>query len=238
MPSDSHTRNVADKSYLNNLSEVFLLKVKTGEDTSEICQTLENLSSSKISQFLKKDEDKKAFWTNIYNAYYQILRIHKKQTKPRIYSARLFVIGREKMSLDDIEHGILRRFRYKYSLGFFANPFASKFIRLHAVEQIDYRIHFALNCGAKSCPPISFYNPEQLEQQLDLATKSFLEQESDIDHSSRKIATTTLFKWFYWDFGGRKGIDKIFESILGINISGYKMFFKSFSWEENLHNFK
>ncbi len=238
MPSHSHTPQFFDKHYLNNLSEVFLLKVKTGEDTSKICQTLENLSSSKISQFLKNDDDKKAFWTNIYNAYYQILRIHRNQTKPRIYSARLFVIGREKMSLDDIEHGILRRYRYKYSLGFFANPFPRKFIRLHALEKIDFRIHFALNCGAKSCPPISFYNPHRINQQLDLATKSFLEQESDIDDNSKIIATTTLFKWFYWDFGGRKGIDKIFKSVLGRNISGFKIIFKSFSWEENLHNFK
>jgi hypothetical protein len=238
MPSDNQIVKVTDKSFLNKLSEDFLLKVKRGEDPMELCRTLESLSSSQIFEFLPDDNHKKAFWTNIYNAYYQILRIHKNEVKPRIYSARLFIIGREKMSLDDIEHGVLRRYRYKYSLGYFANPFYSKFIRTHAVDKIDFRIHFALNCGAKSCPPISFYHPERIDQQLELATKSFLEQESDIDDVCKKIATTTLFKWFFRDFGGRKGIDQIYKVSLGKNISGYKMKFKSFSWEENLHNFK
>jgi thiol-disulfide isomerase/thioredoxin len=34
-------------------------------------------------------------------------------------------------------------------------------------KKVDYRIHFALNCGAKSCPPIVYYSPEKLDQQLE-----------------------------------------------------------------------
>ena len=39
-----------------------------------------------------------------------------------------------------------------------------------AVDVIDFRIHFALNCGAKSCPPIAFYSYDKINDQLDLAT--------------------------------------------------------------------
>ena len=40
---------------------------------------------------------------------------------------------------------------------------------------MDKRIHFALNCGAKSCPPIKVYTPEALEEGLQSAAAAFCE---------------------------------------------------------------
>lgn len=37
------------------------------------------------------------------------------------------------------------------------------------IQQVDPRIHFALVCGAKSCPPIKLYTPENLDEGLDAA---------------------------------------------------------------------
>ena len=42
------------------------------------------------------------------------------------------------------------------------------------VLDLDPRIHFALNCGAKSCPPIRVYSPPNLDSQLNRAAASFL----------------------------------------------------------------
>ena len=39
---------------------------------------------------------------------------------------------------------------------------------------LDPRIHFGLNCGAKSCPPIRVYSPTNLDSQLNRAAASFL----------------------------------------------------------------
>ena len=78
------------------------------------------------------------------------------------------------MSLDDIEHGILRRSKIKWSEGYFNKLFPSKFEKENRVNKVDYRIHFALNCGARSCPPIAFYDPEKLDKQLDVATMIYL----------------------------------------------------------------
>jgi len=135
------------------------------------------------------------------------------------------------------EHGILRRYRYKYSLGYFSNLFASKFVKKHAVEKLDYRIHFALNCGAESCPPIAFYNVKDIDEQLTKATQEFLEVESDFDDQKKIVFTTALFKWFYADFGGNNGVKKIYKEQLNRDISNYKIKFKKYSWEDNLNNF-
>jgi hypothetical protein len=186
---------------------------------------------------LADDDRKKAFWLNIYNAYYQILRIEKKMDKPDIYRQRSFTIAGELFSLDDVEHGILRKFRSKYSLGYLANPFTSRLIKDLAVDELDYRIHFALNCGAKSCPPIAFYKVKNISSQLDLATQSFLEGDTDFDEANKIVHVTALFQWFAGDFGGKKGIRKIYQQQLDKDISDYSIKYKKYSWEDDLGNF-
>ncbi len=226
-----------DSGELNKLSEELLLNVKMQKDTSLIQSKLKDLDKGSLKIHLINDAQKKAFWINIYNAYYQILRTDKKITKPDIYKKKLFVVAGRLLSLDDVEHGILRRCKYKYSLGFITNFLTSRYIKKHTVDVLDYRIHFALNCGAKSCPPIAFYNTEKINQQLDLATQSFLEGETEFDDTNKIVHTTTLFKWFYADFGKEKGIKKIFLKQLNKDIKDYKIKYKEYSWEDNLSNF-
>lgn len=223
---------------LNILSEKLLLDVKMEKYTPELRRKLEELEPQILQESLASDDEKKAFWINIYNAYYQILRVVAKVNKPEIYKKKLFVIAGNKLSLDDVEHGILRKYRYKYSLGFLPSLWVSSFVRQNAVDKLDYRIHFALNCGAKSCPPIAFYNAEKIDAQLDMASQSFLESESDIDDELKIVSTTALFKWFYADFGGKSGIRRVFAEQLKRDISNYRIKYKAYSWEDDLANFR
>ena len=163
------------------LSGQLLLSVKLGNTTGDLEQALASLSLIRLGSELDADNAKKTFWINIYNAFFQVLTTRDKKTKPQILKDKLIVIAGKKISLDDIEHGILRRYRWKYSLGYFSQPFTSKLIKQLAVSKIDFRIHFALNCGAASCPPIKFYKLDTLNQQLDMATLSFLASETNID---------------------------------------------------------
>ena len=104
-------------------------------------------------------------------------------------------IGGHQYSLDDIEHGILRG-NLRSPIKFW-RQFSDKDPRnSYKVKKLDYRIHFALNCGAKSCPAISFYDAEQLEQQLNLAEESFIEQEFLINEKQKTIACSKIF-WLY-----------------------------------------
>ncbi|MFT6244753.1 MAG: hypothetical protein ACJA0U_001019 [Salibacteraceae bacterium] len=224
-------------SEFNNLSEELLYAVKTNKETKRIVENLARSSFNLIEQQLNDDVGKKSFWINIYNAYFQILRKDHDLKKPEIYTEKKITIAGHKFSLDAIEHGILRRYRYKYSLGYFSNPFAPSRIKKMAVNVIDYRIHFALNCGAKSCPPIAFYTVKGLEQQLELATLSFLEGDTEVKENEKEVHITTLMKWFLKDFGGRKGIRKVLKQHLKKDFKKYKLIFKPYSWEEELDNY-
>ena len=219
------------------ISEQLLLAVKTQKDSADLRKELKSIDIVELKKALNTDSPKKSFWINIYNAYFQILRKEQNVGKPDIFKKKLFAIARNQFSLDDVEHGILRRYRYKYSMGYMANIFAPKLIRSLAVDKIDYRIHFALNCGAQSCPPIAFYKAELIDDQLDLATQSFLEGESEFDDKRKVVYTTALFKWFAGDFGGKKGIRQIYLDQLNKNISDYNIKYKKYSWEEALDNY-
>lgn len=222
---------------VNEVSEKLLLAVKMQKSTEQFIELLEGYSREEFHLALNNDENKKAFWINIYNAFFQILRLAKNLKKPEIYKEKHIVIAGRYLSLDDIEHGILRRFQYKYALGYLPDIFAPDFIKKMAVEIVDYRIHFALNCGAKSCPPIAFYSSAKVNEQLDLATISFLELETELDKENKKVFVTSLFKWYLKDFGGMEGVKEIVEEKLNAKIEGFEILFKEYSWEEELQNF-
>lgn len=221
---------------LLNLASQILLNFKLEQNTQDLENQLAQLSHTQLEAALRFDAQKKTFWINIYNAYYQILR-QNGYNKPEIYRKRLFKIAGYSYSLDDVEHGILRKYRYKYSLGFFPNLFSKSRIKKLAVDTIDYRIHFALNCGAVSCPPIAFYDVDHLDSQLDLATQSFLESETIYNHDNKIVKVTALFKWFYGDFGSSQGIREIYKSQLNIDLKDYKLKYRDYSWEDDLRNF-
>ena len=224
-------------SSLTKISGELLLLVKNEGPVFGILDELTHVSLKNLEEQLITDTQKLVFWINIYNSFYQILSKEHQLTSPKIYTSKQIHIAGYKFSLDSIEHGILRKFRYKYSLGYFPNIFTPSILKTLAVDSIDFRIHFALNCGAKSCPPIRFYSEGDLEQQLNLATGAFLESETKINSYEREVQITRLFLWFYRDFGGKKGIRKILKNYLLQDFEGYKMKFDRYSWDIHLDNY-
>jgi len=222
--------------HILQLSEKLILQLKMENPFQDIVDNLAELPVDSLRS-LNDDNKKKAFWINLYNAYFLILRKHLQFQKSEIYTSKLITIASQKVSLDDIEHGILRRYRIKKSLGYLPNIFAPSWIKKLAVAKIDYRIHFALNCGAVSCPPIAFYNSERVEHQLEMATYSFLEGETKIDEENKIISISKLFLWYKGDFGGDSGIRKIIKQYLKIESKGYTLIYSPYNWEEDLFNF-
>ncbi len=222
---------------LSELSEQLLLRVKMEQPTQALRALLQNIPMDRLYEELTDDDQKKAFWINLYNAFYQILRKEEQVEKPAIYRNKLIPVAGKAYSLDDLEHGILRRYRFKFSLGYLPNYFVAPHLKKLAVATMDYRIHFALNCGARSCPPIAFYTPEKLNSQLEMATLSFLEAETEVFPDKKEIHVTRLFQWFAGDFGGRKGMRKILQEKLQLKTDGMRLVFKEYDWEESLGNF-
>jgi len=122
-------------------------------------------------------------------------------------------------SQNDIEHGIIRPMR-------------------------DPRIHFAVNCAARSCPelPAEAYTPERLDQQLDAAVRRFVDTDTQFrivmgDHPELKV--NKILDWYSRDFGGPEGVKRFFARYLSpdaaayIQRSGVRIRFFDYEWTLN-----
>ncbi len=58
----------------------------------------------------------------------------------------------------------------------------------------DPRIHFALVCGARSCPPIKLYTPDNLEEGLAAAAEAFCAGEVAVDADKAEVTVSMIFK--------------------------------------------
>lgn len=145
---------------------------------------------------LASREEQIAFWINAYNAFtlklvadhYPIKSITDISALGKLtaffgdspWKREFFSVGGKKMSLDKIEHEILRgKFR-------------------------EWRAHFALNCASISCPPLrnEAYVGEKLNAQLDEQAKAFLNDtlRNAIDLPSKTLYLSKIFDWYEDDF--------------------------------------
>lgn len=190
------------------LAEEFLYTTRYGESTDQIREQLANLDDQRLRDALDTDDRKLTFWINLYNATTQdaLDRDPGQYDRWRFFSKSLLTVAGEGLSLDDIEHGVLRRSYTKYTLGYLRSPFRDDFTERHALAERDPRVHFAVNCGAESCPPIAAYTAAEIDDQLDLATEGYLDTHVEYDPQAGRVAVPRLLLWYRGDFGRRGDI--------------------------------
>lgn len=131
-----------------------------------------------------------AYWINAYNAFtvqlildnYPIASI--KDIKggitfiSSIWDQKFITIEGQDYDLNNIEQGILRKY--------YEEP----------------RIHFAVNCASISCPPLAnfAFTGDQLQNQLDQMTRSFLADPSKNKVTSDHLQLSKIFNWYKADF--------------------------------------
>ena len=155
--------------------------------------------------------DQRAFWINVYN----VLVIHATAVKgwpssplqrKSFFSETSYHVSGHDISLDGIEHGVLRGNSPPPALLLPAGrSFTNTDPRRFWALPLDPRIHFALNCGARSCPPIRVYSGENIEEELTAVAEAFLEGELKVKEGQGKegvtVVTSKLLQWYSGDFG-------------------------------------
>lgn len=127
-----------------------------------------------------------AYWINAYNAYtikvildnYPLNSIMD-LSGGKIWDKKWIKIDGRTLSLNDIEHNILRR------------------------DFSDARIHFAVNCAAASCPPLwnRAWTAENLETALERRTTTFINDNGYNQISESSVSVSKIFDWYKEDFG-------------------------------------
>ena len=130
--------------------------------------------------------EKMAYWINAYNAFTIKLILDNYPLKSIIaldngktWDIKRIQLGEKTYSLNGIENDILRP-QYK-----------------------DARIHFAVNCAAKSCPPLlnRAWTGDNLSKYLDQQAKAFINNSKYNKISADAVQISKIFEWYAADFG-------------------------------------
>src|SRR5438034_9249613 len=124
-----------------------------------------------------------ALLINAYNAYtVRAILDHPDVTSikkiPGVWTETKRRVGGFDLTLDDIEHRILRPF--------FRDP----------------RLHFALNCASRSCAPLPpwAYDGDRIEEQLEERARSFLSDPKNVRIEGGRLLVSRYFEWYGGDF--------------------------------------
>ena len=129
-----------------------------------------------------------AFYINLYNAWTIKLILTRYPELKSIkdlgslfrspWKKKIVRLNGQTVTLDHIEHDILRP-KFK-----------------------DPRVHFAINCASKSCPPLAPfpYTGERLDEQLDTAVRAFINNPASNYLGGNTLHVSRIFKWFGEDF--------------------------------------
>lgn len=174
-------------------------------DDPEVLEHAAQLGALRPEHFERDDPTRTAFWVNVYNALmgHAVVAFGLEEgarVPLGVFSRATYLIGGQAFSLHVIEHGLLRCNRpAPYTLW---RPLRARDPRLAAApSRFDPRIHFALNCAARSCPPIRSYAAASLDAQLDLATRAYVSQETRVDDRTGRLWLPYLCALYDRDFG-------------------------------------
>lgn len=213
------------------------------KDMSDLDAYLGQLQSITLEQFnVFTKEQQLAFLINAYNLYTLKLIVQKHPLKSIRNIGGLFfsnawnskqewmTLFKKQVTLDQIEHGMIRGKKEAPFKGHFGRPFIPL-------------IHFALNCASIGCPMLRAkpYQAQTLEKDLIEGAKLFLQDASRnrFDEAKKTIYLSKIFKWYEEDFGGKSGVknfvkDKITNnSELMKNFEDISIKYLSYDWGLN-----
>lgn len=185
------------KKYLDteHFSGVYRMDYKAVSITDKrfLFNYLEQLQALPILEYNRQEQ--KAYWINLYNAltvkvildHYPVESIKDIDISPGFFNfgpwdAKLLRIEGEELSLNDVEHRILR-------------PIWN-----------DNRIHYAVNCASIGCPNLAgkAYTSSNIEELLDNAAKDYINHPRGVTFVNGELVVSKIYDWYEEDFGGNE----------------------------------
>lgn len=178
---------IVDKNGLN----LFRYGAVSSQDKAALKGYIRSLEKTPISQYNR--DEQRAYWVNLYNAltirvvldHWPVDSILDIGISPGLFSKgpwgkKLLSIEDEAVSLDDIEHRILR-------------PIWN-----------DPRTHYSVNCASMGCPNLAVeaFTAENMERLLEDGARAFINHPRGVKANNGKLVVSSIYVWFKSDFGG------------------------------------
>ncbi len=162
----------------------------TARDRESLGRYLESLTGVEVTSLSRASQ--RPFWINLYNAltiqvvldHYPVDSIKDIDISPGFFSSgpwdkKLVTIEGQELSLNDIEHRILR-------------PIWK-----------DPRIHYAVNCASMGCPNLQreAFTAENTDNLLDKAAREYINHPRGVNINGGDLVVSSIYDWFQEDFG-------------------------------------
>ncbi len=172
-------------------------------------------------------DEQMAYWINLYNALTVFVIVPRfpvdsiKDIKSGLidfgpWNLELFPLQGEKLTLNQIEHGILR-----------------------PIWQ-DPRIHYAVNCASLGCPNLAAkaYRSENLEEMLEAGARDYINHPRGAQVVGDELLISSIYDWFKADFGGSDNmalahLAKYAEPELKAMLAKFEDFDDDYDWRIN-----
>jgi hypothetical protein len=165
----------------------------SAEDREALREYLKSLEAVGVSGLSRPEQ--KAYWINLYNSqtvalileHFPVKSIRDIRISPGLFAVgpwdkKLLTVEGEGLSLNDIEHRILR-------------PLWK-----------DNRVHYALNCASIGCPdlqPVAF-TAGNTEELLEAGARAYVNHPRGAVFEGSTLVASSIYDWFEIDFGGSK----------------------------------
>lgn len=183
------------------------IRINKGGDIYEFISFIETADLKKCSE-----AEREAFWINAYNAHMIRMVLARPQMKQVSEDFKLFgeqfKVANQKLSLNDIEHRVLR-----------SNTKKGGPIEGVSLKEFDPRLHFALVCGAIDCPKLlnRAYTSQNLESVLQSNAVNFANSPKHVRVEGETLFMSSLMKWYAEDFAKLGGVASMLTSLVDIN---------------------
>lgn len=163
----------------------------TPGDRATLDAYISGLATTPVSDLNRGEQ--LAYWINLYNAltvqvvldHYPVSSILKIDISPGLFAIgpwgrKLVTVEGEDVSLDDIEHRILR-------------PIWR-----------DPRIHYAVNCASIGCPNLLgfAYTADRVDELLEANAIAYINHPRGVEMRNGALTASSIYDWFQEDFGG------------------------------------
>lgn len=165
-------------------------------------------------------DERLAYYVNLYNAT-MLRAVSQRFTRTyspadqafAVFDEPLGRLGDKRVSLNHLEHEIIRKR--------FGDP----------------RIHAALVCAARSCPPLlpRAYRGDDLQDVLEKNMRRFLNDpaRNQIDVKRRRLKLSRIFDWYAEDFGGPRHVAAYVDRYVEAHVADFSVSFVHYDWTLN-----
>jgi len=186
------------KGYLAALSKVDEKELKSWSREEQMAFLINAYNAFAVEKILTRYPDIRSIW--------DFGKIFGNPFKDEFFT----LLGR-KMSLDGIEHGMLRK------------------------DYREPRVHYAVNCASVGCPMLreEAYVAARLERQLEEQARRFLSDRSRNRFHEGRLEVSKIFDWFKEDFEPRQAYFARYAKVLGYPGGEVPLTFLDYDWSLN-----